>query len=175
MDALTHLLLEARDGDRDAFAGAIRAAERPVRRFVSTLVDPEEVEDTVQDVFFRAWRSLPRYRVEAAGQTWLLAIARRACADVVQRRIRRRDVQSRYAAVPPIDVAPDPASAHALSDLVRLLTPDRKEAFVLTQLIGLSYAEAALVCGVPVGTIRSRVARARSDLIVSIHSEAEAG
>jgi RNA polymerase sigma-70 factor (ECF subfamily) len=48
------------------------------------------------------------------------------------------------------------------------LDPDRREAFVLTQLIGLSYAEAADVCGCPVGTIRSRVARARDDLVSAV-------
>jgi RNA polymerase sigma-70 factor, ECF subfamily len=45
--------------------------------------------------------------------------------------------------------------------------PERREAFVLTQVAGLSYAEAAEICGCPVGTIRSRVARAREDLVVA--------
>ena len=49
--------------------------------------------------------------------------------------------------------------------MVAGLDPDRRAAFVLTQLLGLPYAEAAEICGVPVGTIRSRVARARADLI----------
>jgi RNA polymerase sigma-70 factor, ECF subfamily len=44
------------------------------------------------------------------------------------------------------------------------LSADRREAFVLTQIVGLPYADAAVVCGVPIGTIRSRVARAREDL-----------
>lgn len=64
-------------------------------------------------------------------------------------------------------VAGDPAGAHGLAQLVASLAPDRREAFVLTQVIGCSYAEAAEVCGVPVGTIRSRVARARTDLIAT--------
>ena len=56
----------------------------------------------------------------------------------------------------------------ALRRQVGALTPDRRDAFVLTQLVGLSYPEAAEVCGVPVGTIRSRVARAREDLVVGL-------
>jgi RNA polymerase sigma-70 factor (ECF subfamily) len=48
-----------------------------------------------------------------------------------------------------------------------VLDRDRREAFVLTQLLGMSYAEAADVCGCPVGTIRSRVARARGDLVAA--------
>ncbi|MEV1147529.1 sigma factor-like helix-turn-helix DNA-binding protein, partial [Micromonospora sp. NPDC049799] len=57
----------------------------------------------------------------------------------------------------------DPAA-----DLVRRLPAERRGAFVLTQLLGLSYAEAAAVEGVPVGTIRSRVARARNDLVEAV-------
>jgi RNA polymerase sigma-70 factor (ECF subfamily) len=52
-----------------------------------------------------------------------------------------------------------------LGQLVAALHPDRHEAFVLTQVLDLSYAEAAQVCGCPIGTIRSRVARAREDLV----------
>ncbi len=55
--------------------------------------------------------------------------------------------------------------ALTVADLLARLDPDRREAFVLTQLLGLPYAEAAEVAGCPVGTIRSRVARARADLV----------
>ena len=71
-------------------------------------------------------------------------------------------VKEELAAPPPH--APDGSRDVALELLVDDLDPDRREAFVLTQLIGCSYEEAAIACDVPVGTIRSRVARARSDL-----------
>jgi RNA polymerase sigma-70 factor (ECF subfamily) len=61
--------------------------------------------------------------------------------------------------------APDPAESVALQAMLAGLDPQRREAFVLTQLVGMSYAEAADVCSCPVGTIRSRVARARDDLV----------
>jgi RNA polymerase sigma-70 factor, ECF subfamily len=60
----------------------------------------------------------------------------------------------------------------AVQSLLAMLTPERREAFVLTQLVGLPYADAAEVCGVPVGTIRSRVARARDDLRTGLDEEA---
>jgi RNA polymerase sigma-70 factor (ECF subfamily) len=60
------------------------------------------------------------------------------------------------------------AEGAAVADLLARLDADRREAFVLTQLLGLPYAEAAEVVGCPVGTIRSRVARARSDLVASL-------
>jgi RNA polymerase sigma-70 factor (ECF subfamily) len=174
VDELTSLLLDARDGDRQAFAAAIQIADPPVRRFVSALVDREEIDDTVQDTFIRAWHSLGRYRVEASGRTWLLAIARYACADVVRSRRRRRRLVERYGAAQSASVEPGPEETSALMDLVRSLSCDRSEAFVLTQLLGLSYAEAAQVCGVPVGTIRSRIARARDELVAQ-HRDAASG
>jgi len=60
------------------------------------------------------------------------------------------------------------AESTTVTDLLARLDADRREAFVLTQLLGLPYAEAAEVAGCPVGTIRSRVARARADLVESL-------
>jgi RNA polymerase sigma-70 factor (ECF subfamily) len=61
-----------------------------------------------------------------------------------------------------------------VTDLLDRLDADRREAFALTQLLGLSYAEAAEVVACPVGTIRSRVARARSDLIDALADDTRA-
>ena len=91
------------------------------------------------------------------------------CADAVRTRRRRRfslvrddaDLES-LAAVADADTVAEGAT---VNDLLARLDVDRREAFVLTQLLGLSYAEAADVAGCPVGTIRSRVARARADLV----------
>jgi RNA polymerase sigma-70 factor (ECF subfamily) len=69
----------------------------------------------------------------------------------------------------------DPASSVAMRALVAALEPERREAFVLTQIVGLSYAEAADVCSCPVGTIRSRVARARADLVSALGGQSAAG
>ena len=63
---------------------------------------------------------------------------------------------------------PDPAGTSGAADLLRRLSDERRAAFALTQVLGLSYLEAAEVEGVPVGTIRSRVARARADLVDAV-------
>jgi RNA polymerase sigma-70 factor (ECF subfamily) len=63
---------------------------------------------------------------------------------------------------------PDPAHRLGADDLLGRLSAERRTAFVLTQVLGLSYAEAATVEDVPVGTIRSRVARARDELIIAV-------
>jgi len=176
-DDLTRLLLAARAGDRLALAGAIRASQAEVWRLAVHLVGPADADDATQDTYVRAWRSLPRFRGDSSGRTWLLAIARRACADAVRKKVRERRLAGRLRAETagrPGAPTADPALAQGLAELVEVLDPDRREAFVLTQVVGCSYAEAAAVCGVPVGTIRSRVARARGDLVEAVRA-ADAG
>ncbi len=67
----------------------------------------------------------------------------------------------------------DTSASTELEDLVEQLEPDRRAAFVLTQLLGLSYEEAAVVCDCAVGTIRSRVSRARQVLIDALDDTPE--
>lgn len=164
-DELTGQLRAAQDGDRRALAAFIRATQADVWRLTAHLVSPDEADDLTQEVFLRMWRSLPQYRGDAGARAWLLGIARNTCVDAVRGLMRRR----RHArTVRRTDDAPDPSGGIVLRDLLAGLKPSRREAFVLTQLLGLSYAEAATACGCEIGTIRSRVARARSDLITDV-------
>jgi len=177
MDELTRVALAARDGDRLALNAFVRRSQGEVWRLVAALVGPADADDVTQDVYLRAWRALPAFRGDASARTWLLVIARRACADSVRGRVRRRRLAQRAeieASVVPTDV-PDGTGARALHELVAALPVDRREAFVLTQLLGCSYEEAAEVCRVPVGTIRSRVARARADLATAVRAAEATG
>ena len=167
MDSLTSDLLQAQAGDRMAFAAAVRASQGEVWRLCVHLVGRDEADDITQDTYARVYRALPAFRAEASGRTWLLAIARRACADAVRRRVRAR---RRENAVVPAPDTVDPTGAFAIEALLEGLDPDQRAAFVLTQLHGLAYAEAAAVCDVPVGTIRSRVARARAELVEQLRA-----
>jgi RNA polymerase sigma-70 factor, ECF subfamily len=138
------------------------------------LVDQDHADDLAQDTFMRAGRTLADFRGETTVRAWLLSIARRTCIDELRRRSRRtrRDRQlaelNRSAQVSP------PGAGLEVRDLVSRLEPERRTAFALTQLLGLSYAEAAQVCQCPVGTIRSRVARARADLIGLLQASSKA-
>ncbi|MFI5054565.1 MAG: sigma-70 family RNA polymerase sigma factor [Acidimicrobiia bacterium] len=182
MDELTQLFLAARDGDRTALLHAVRASQADVWRLAMHLVGPNEADDVTQDTFVRAWQALPAFRGDSSARTWLLSIARRACADSVRGSVRRRRLAERAARevhTTPHDgsthgVTTDLTGQHAVSALVDGLPRDQRAAFVLTQIVGCSYAEAAEVCGVPVGTIRSRVARAREQLVQDLR-DAETG
>ncbi len=167
MDATTRDLLAARDGDRPALARWIRAAQPDVWRWAAAAVGPDRADDLTQDVLLRAMRALPSFRGDASARTWVLAIARRALADELRQRYRRDALRERLRGLRP-DTGADPAElleGRPLEDAVRSLDPDRRDAFVLTQLLGLRYDEAAEALDVPVGTVRSRVARARMQLV----------
>jgi RNA polymerase sigma-70 factor (ECF subfamily) len=163
MDDLTRLALAARDGDRGALAAFVRRAQPDVWRLCAHLTSWRDADDLTQDVFVRAIGAMNSFRGESSARTWMLTIARNACADHVRRTVRRRNLARR------VDEREqsfaDPSGAVALDLLLATLEPDRRAAVVLTQLLGLSYEEAADVCGCPVGTIRSRVSRARADLL----------
>lgn len=168
VDELTRLALEARDGDGTATAEFVRRSQGEVWRLVAHLVDRGAADDLTQEVYERALRSLRSFRGDASARTWLLTIARRTCVDTIRRRTRERAREARMRSVA-VDVAvslPEPTGE--LEALVASLDPDRRMAFVLTQLLGYGYAEAAEVCDCPVGTIRSRVARARADLLAAL-------
>jgi RNA polymerase sigma-70 factor (ECF subfamily) len=169
VDELTRLAVSAADGDRVALAAFVRQSQPEVWRLCRHLVGPGTADDVTQDTYLRAIPALPAFRAEASARTWLLSIARRAAADAVRREQRRRRLLPRRA-----EVLPDPAGAVAVESLLAPLDPDRREAFVLTQVLGLSYAEAAEVAGVAVGTIRSRVSRARAELAAAATDAEEA-
>jgi RNA polymerase sigma-70 factor (ECF subfamily) len=177
-EQVTAWALAAGRGDREAAAAFVRATQRQLRRFLHHLAGPGELDDLTQETYLRALRSLPGFAGRSSARTWLYTIARRVTVD----HVRAAVVRPRLARVDDWQGAADAASAPdqsrfeedlALRDLLGGLSPERREAFVATQLLGLSYAEAAEVCDCPVGTIRSRVARAREDLVTALADSGE--
>jgi RNA polymerase sigma-70 factor (ECF subfamily) len=167
VDELTALARAAGRGDRAALARLVRETQGDVWRLCAYLVDPAAADDLAQDTYLRAIPALRKFRGDAPVRAWLLAIARRACAAEITARARDRRLAARLAALPDVALGQPPAepgAKAAADELLAALEPGRRAAFVLTQMLGCSYAEAAAVCGCPVGTIRSRVARAREDL-----------
>lgn len=170
-EAVTLLALAARDGDPAAVDQFVRALHRDVRRYVAYLsADPQSAEDLTQETFLRALGSLHRFEGRSSARTWLLSIARRTVVDSLRHKAARPkiadrdDWQSAAEQSQPRGL-PGFEDGVALSELLAAIPAERRDVFVLTQLLGLPYAEAALVLGCPIGTVRSRVARARSSLI----------
>jgi RNA polymerase sigma-70 factor, ECF subfamily len=161
VDELSRLLVAARAGRVESFASFMRATQVEIWRFCAGVVGPDDVDDVTQEVFIEAWRSVRSFRGESSARTWLFVIARRTLQREVHRQRRRQAVPAIYARehVTPVEGGLD------VSAMLGMLDEDRRMAFVLTQFIGFSYVEVAAICNCAVGTIRSRVARARSDLV----------
>jgi RNA polymerase sigma-70 factor, ECF subfamily len=178
VDELERLAAGAVDGDPVAAAALVRATQSDVWRLCAALGDRQSADDLTQETYLRAFGSLHRFEGRSSLRTWLLSIARRVCADAIRSRRRRllslvRD-DAELEALAPGDGADHVGEGAVVGDLLARLDAERREAFVLTQLLGLSYAEAAEVAGCPVGTIRSRVARARGDLIDALADDTRA-
>jgi RNA polymerase sigma-70 factor (ECF subfamily) len=168
MDELTSLAHAAGRGDRGALARLVQQTQGDVWRLCAHLVDPAAADDLAQDTYLRAIGALGKFRGDAPVRVWLLSIARRACATEIAARSRDRRLATRLAGMPDTGLgqpSPEPGAQVVADDLMAALDPDRRAAFILTQMLGCSYAEAAVICDCPVGTIRSRVARAREDLV----------
>jgi len=170
MDELTRLAVQARRGEPSVMASFIRATQREVYSLCAYLVDEDTADDLAQETYLRVFRALPDFRKESSARTWLLSITRRVCMDELRRRIRRRrsetlvsEFNTEFNTDRPVPATDDDQGE--VRELLSQLPEDRRSAFVLTQILGLSYADAGDICQCPAGTIGSRVARARGDLI----------
>ncbi|MDS1270899.1 sigma-70 family RNA polymerase sigma factor [Lipingzhangella sp. LS1_29] len=159
----TALALAAGDGDLRAAESFVQATRADVRRFIASRTPDRMVDDLTQDTFLRALSGIRGFQGRCPARSWLLAIARRVVAD--HYRCRGQE---------PVASEVDVASGVTLDEectlreLVDGLAPERRQAFQLTRVLGYTYAEAASVLRCPMGTVRSRVARARSDLADAI-------
>ena len=171
----TALIRAARNGDLDAFEALVRehtpAVYAHALRFFG---DPHAAEDVVQEVWIKVFRSLSTFDERARLSTWLYRITRNACLDAVRagkRRPATLDPLDTVAA--PGDLSNEVALAVSLERAIAALSPEDREAFSAVALFGLSYAEASQTLGVPAGTVKSRVFRARRSLTHSLALKTE--
>jgi RNA polymerase sigma-70 factor (ECF subfamily) len=164
MDHVTVLAMRAKTGDRQALDEFIAVSLPDVLAVCRYLGQPSDPEDLAQETYTRALAAIHRFRGDGSARAWLLSIARRVCADATRREIKNRRLDQRLVA----DLVHENHHDEAwfeVDELLSVLNDERRTAFVLTQLVGLSYEEAAETAGCPIGTIRSRVARARQQLL----------
>lgn len=157
-------VVAAASGDTAAFERLVRQTQGPVWRYVVHLVgDPALAEDISQEVFIRTHRKLHTLHDPERFMAWLLATARNAAYDAGRYRKRRpvelvgdRELES--------TVEGDPHMGIEIRDALDRIDEGLREALVLVAVIGLTYVEAAEITGVPEGTVKSRVFRARRQL-----------
>ncbi|MCK5862946.1 MAG: sigma-70 family RNA polymerase sigma factor [Candidatus Hydrogenedentes bacterium] len=170
------LAMRAQGGDAEAFESLVRSYRNEVYALCYYFTrNREDAWDLAQEVFIKAWRSLKRFRGDAAFKTWLMRIAANHCKDHLK---KRRLVTTNYDdALQAVDAKSggDPSKAAASSELgatidaaVQQLPPKHQMAFVLREYKGLSYQEMAEVMQCSVGTVMSRLFNARKRLQVTL-------
>jgi len=125
-----------------------------------------DADDLVQDTLIKAWTNREKFEPGTNLRAWLFTILRNTYyTHVLRRRREVRDEQGEYAST--LKTAPTQewsVAVHSLQAALRQLPDEHREALVLVGAAGLSYEEAAEICGVAVGTVKSRVNRARNRL-----------
>jgi RNA polymerase sigma-70 factor (ECF subfamily) len=166
-------------GDKHAFDLLVLRYQHRILGLIGRFIrDPVEVEDVTQEAFIKAYRALPKFRGDSAFYTWLYRIAINTAKNYMVARGRRPpstdvDVEDAEfmegnAALTDIET---PEAAQEKEDLQRVineaideLPEDLRTAFTLREFSGLSYEEITDIMGCPVGTVRSRIFRAREAL-----------
>jgi RNA polymerase sigma-70 factor (ECF subfamily) len=173
------ILSRAKDGDVAAFEEILYAYEGYVYGLALSLTaHREDAEDVAQDTFLKLWRSLPQYRGDAQSlYSYVLRICRNAALDVLRRRKRAplplvytdEDGEETPMDVPDTEPTPDEdyirnAEAAQVRAAVDALPPDMRRMIYLRHMANADYAEIAELLGIPEGTVKSRLHRARKKL-----------
>lgn len=178
------LIRRAGQGDAGAFEALMAPHERRIYALcLRMLGNREDALDCAQDAMLRIWRAIGAYRKEASFQTWICRIATNACLDLLRRKKVRPQVSLDGLAEEgylPAGEAADPqaqAEAKALRQQIEkglgMLPSDLRAALVLRDVQGFSYEEVSQITGVPLGTVKSRISRARDRLRAQLEAAKE--
>ena len=164
-DEPTHARAQARDAA--AFVALIDLHDGSLRRLAFRLLgDRDRMDDVLQEAYVKAFRSLPRFRGRSAPATWLYRIVYNACLDEL-RRVQAHPATTLdpgVAASDASDVAEAVVGRHTLAEALAALPAEQRAVVLLVDADGFDYREAAEVLRVQVGTVASRLSRARATL-----------
>jgi RNA polymerase sigma-70 factor (ECF subfamily) len=169
------LLASARQGDEGAFGTFVRRHTATVHRWMARAVGEEDADDMTQDVFLKAYRGLAGFRGDAPPRAWLASIADNAVKNRYRSRSRfRRVFAGSSDANPALDAPASGAgpeenarageSRRIVTEALKLLPPEFRMPVVLRDIEEWSYDEIAASLALPVGTVKSRIARGRGHL-----------
>lgn len=177
------LVEQVQRGDKRAFSLLVTKYQRKIMRLLSRLIrDSAEIEDVAQEAFVRAYRALPGFRGESAFYTWLYRIAINTAKNHLMAAGRRpavsdteADAAERFDGAEALrDVATPDALllskevGEAVNRAIDRLPEDLRKAIVLREIDGLSYEEISAALSCPIGTVRSRIFRAREAIAAEL-------
>ena len=132
---------------------------RSVTAFALSITsNPHVAEEAVQETFIRAWRYWPTFRNESSAISWLVSICRRVVIDMAKKNRVHEQLPENV-----IDIR-DHFASTTIYDMVQELPLPQREVVVLCAVLGFDYESAATTLNIPIGTVRSRLARAREQL-----------
>jgi len=176
-DIDAELVARVQRGDKKAFDLLVLKYQRKIMRLLTRMIrDPSEIEDVAQEAFIKAYRALPQFRGDSAFYTWLYRIAINTARNWLSSAGRRpsasRDIETEDGETfNETDNLSDNSSpeamlasreiAEAVSAVIEELPQELRTAIVLREIDGLSYEDIAQTMNCPIGTVRSRIFRAR--------------
>lgn len=180
------LLAHANDGDLDAFNIFVERYQHAVIALCTGILrDASLAEDVAQDTFIRAWKSLPGFKGDSA-RSWLLRIATNRCFDLLRQRNRQAtdSLDAQVVELEPIwstQTGEDSPEAQAergelglrLEAALADLPADQRIALLMADVLGYDYLEIAEITGSAMGTVKSRISRARSRLRAALLADDE--
>jgi RNA polymerase sigma-70 factor (ECF subfamily) len=168
-----HLIRAAQTGDLAAFEELVRRHELRVYRVALRLLgDPTEAEDATQDALVQAWQALPAFRGESSAATWLYRVVTNRCLNLVQRRRSTEPLSEAHEAPgsEPGQIFETIDAFESLKTSIMQLTPEQRASLVLREFEGLTYDEIAAVLDVSLPAVKSRIRRARLELVGMMRS-----
>ena len=178
MDRQEQRLVDAaRNGDVSAFEELVRRYEKRVLALTNRMCrNPEDAAAAAQEAFISAWQGLKFFRGDSSFSTWLYRLASNACVDLLRREGRHQPAAgpSRHDEEAKVDIADTAATPHEAAEQQELrelieeglqsLSPDHRQVLILREMHQLSYDEIAQSLDIDVGTVKSRISRARKQL-----------
>ena len=166
---------ELQAGDEKAFEVLVAEFERPIVRFLYRyLGNMEEAKEICQDVFIKIFRGLPYFQNQCSLKTWIYRITLNTVLNEKRRwyqRLKDRFMGLEGISQTKLDSLPDPEMSLTMGErckrvnlALRKLRPDHRAILVLRDLEGLSYQEISASLGLNIGTVKSRLARARQEM-----------
>lgn len=171
------LLALAKKGDDQAFVDLLTPCDATMRQLAFRLLgSAAAMDDALQESYIKAFKAIHTFEGNAKFSTWLYSIVYRTCLDVVKHRNRRREVGLDLVSDNPTPNHFDDelVASNQLHNALQQLPDDQRVTVLLVDGEGLSYTEASIALGVTVGTIGSRISRARQSLRTTLRLEDEA-
>jgi RNA polymerase sigma-70 factor, ECF subfamily len=154
-------------GDTRAFEQLVLRHQAVVRGFLQRLTS--DADDIAQETFLKAYRRLAHFRGDAKFSTWLIAIAYNELRQAQRRRSHQRKIVAALTLETQDSDASEPVELHDLPKLLAWLEEDERVAMLLSYAYGYSHSEIALVIGLPVGTVKSKLNRAKTRILARLN------